>query len=243
MMDLDRKLLLSAFRDEAEELLGELERLALDLDAQPGNRGLVEQMFRCAHTLKGSASCVGFESVIAIAHQLESLFEEVTTKRRAPGRWLSGVSLDEEREAPIAGGVELVERIVALLASDAERAEAVVWSAGPLGGSSRAARSLRVDVDRLDALLNLAGEVAVAQGRLGALLDPASAAHTALLAFQGLFQTLQESVMRLRSVPASNAFAARCTSCRNASTSKWCSTSRAETWKWTSRWPRRCATR
>jgi two-component system chemotaxis sensor kinase CheA len=113
---------------------------------------------------------------------------------------------DEEREAPIAGGVELVERIVALLASDAERAEAVVWSAGPLGGSSRAARSLRVDVDRLDALLNLAGEVAVAQGRLGALLDPASAAHTALLAFQGLFQTLQESVMRLRVVPLGPSF-------------------------------------
>lgn len=70
-MELDRKLLLGSFRDEADELVGQLERLALDLEAQPGNRGLVEEMFRCAHTLKGSASCLGFESVIAVAHELE----------------------------------------------------------------------------------------------------------------------------------------------------------------------------
>jgi two-component system, chemotaxis family, sensor kinase CheA len=219
-MELDRKLLLSSFRDEADELLGELERLALDLDAQPGNRALVEEMFRCAHTLKGAASCVGFESVIAVAHELESLFESVTTKRRTPGRWLSGLSLealdllrrgcqvvDEEREAPIAGAADLVGRIVALLASDPEHAgEAVVWSDGLLARDGRVARSLRVEVDKLDALLNLAGEVAVAQGRLGALVDPASAAHTALAAFQGLFQTLQESVMRLRVVPLGPSF-------------------------------------
>jgi two-component system, chemotaxis family, sensor kinase CheA len=219
-MEIDRKLLLGSFRDEADELLGELERLALDLDAQPGNRGLVEEMFRCAHTLKGSASCVGFESVIAVAHELESLFESVTSNRRTAGRWLSGLSLesldllrrgcqvdDEEREAPIAGAAELVARIAALLASDPEQAgEAVVWSDALQPREGRAARSLRVDVDKLDALLNLAGEVAVAQGRLGALVDPGSPAHSAVATFQGLFQTLQESVMRLRVVPLGPSF-------------------------------------
>jgi two-component system chemotaxis sensor kinase CheA len=219
-MELDRKLLLSSFRDEADELLSELERLALDLDTQPGNRGLVEEMFRCAHTLKGSASCVGFERVTAVAHELESLFEAVTTNRRSPGRWLSGLSLealdllrhgcqvaDEERDAPITGAAELMARVSALLASDPEQAAgAVVWSDGLLARDGRAARSLRVDIDKLDALLNLAGEVAVAQGRLGALIDPVSAAHGALASFQGLFQTLQESVMRLRVVPLGPSF-------------------------------------
>ena len=220
MIDLDRNLLLGSFRDEADELLGELERLALDLDRQPGNRGLIEQMFRCAHTLKGGASCVGFERVTAVAHELESLFEAVTTNQRPAGRWLSGMSLealdllrrgcqaaDEERDAPIPGATELVARIVARLASDSEEAgEAVAWSdeVGPRDG--RAARSLRVDVDKLDRLLNLAGEVAVAQGRLGALVDSGSAAQGALQAFQGLFQTLQESVMRLRVVPLGPTF-------------------------------------
>jgi two-component system, chemotaxis family, sensor kinase CheA len=218
-MELDRALLLGSFRDESDELLAELERLALALDAQPSNRGLVEEMFRCAHTLKGSASCVGFESVTAVAHELEEMFEAVTTNRRNAGRWLSGMALealdllrtgcqaaDEEREAPIPGASELLARIVAWLASDEQAGEAVAWNDDASKRDARALRSLRVDVDKLDRLLNLAGEVAVAQGRLGALVDPGSEAHGAVAAFQGLFQTLQESVMRLRVVPLGPAF-------------------------------------
>jgi two-component system chemotaxis sensor kinase CheA len=220
MIDLDRNLLLGSFRDEADELLAELERLALALDAQPSNRGLVEEMFRCAHTLKGSASCVGFERVTAVAHELESLFEAVTTNRRTAGRWLSGMSLesvdllrrgcqvpDEERDAPIAGAAELIARISAWLTNDAEQSgEAVAWNDELLPRDGRALRSLRVDVDKLDQLLNLAGEVAVAQGRLSALVEPGSDAHGAVAGFQGLFQTLQESVMRLRVVPLGPTF-------------------------------------
>jgi two-component system chemotaxis sensor kinase CheA len=219
MMEIDRALLLGSFRDEADELLGELERLALAFDAQPANRGLVEEMFRCAHTLKGSASCVGFERVTAVAHELEEVFEAVTTGRRQAGRWLSGLALealdllrlgcqaaDEERDAPIPGAAELVARIVALLANDAQAGEAVAWNDVLTPRDGRGLRSLRVDVDKLDKLLNLAGEVAVAQGRLGALLEPSSEAHGALHTFQGLFQTLQESVMRLRVVSLGPSF-------------------------------------
>jgi two-component system chemotaxis sensor kinase CheA len=218
-MEIDRALLLGSFRDESEELLSELERLALALDAQPANRVLVEEMFRCAHTLKGSASCVGFERVTAVAHELEEMFEAVTTNRRRAGRWLSGLSLealdllrhgcqvaDEERDAPIPGAPELVARISAWLTSDEQAVEAVAWNDEASPREGRALRSLRVDVDKLDRLLNLAGEVAVAQGRLGALVDVGSEAHAALATFQGLFQTLQESVMRLRVVPLGPAF-------------------------------------
>jgi two-component system, chemotaxis family, sensor kinase CheA len=219
MIELDRALLLGSFRDESDELLSELERLALALDAQPGSRGLVEEMFRCAHTLKGSASCVGFERVTAVAHELEEMFEAVTTGRRKAGRWLSGLALealdllrrgcqvaDDERDAPIPGASELLARIVALLDNDANAGEAVAWNDELAPRDGRVLRSLRVDVDKLDKLLNLAGEVAVAQGRLGALVDATSEAHSALEAFQGLFQTLQESVMRLRVVPLGPSF-------------------------------------
>jgi two-component system chemotaxis sensor kinase CheA len=128
-MELDRALLLRSFCDESDELLAELERLALDLDADPSKRSLVEEMFRCAHTLKGSASCVGFERVMALAHDLESLFESITTNRRSADRRLCGLTLeavdllrrgcsaaDEARDAPLAGADELSERIQAWLA-------------------------------------------------------------------------------------------------------------------------------
>ncbi|HEY6079870.1 MAG TPA: chemotaxis protein CheA [Polyangiaceae bacterium] len=219
-MDLDRNLLVRSFRDESEELLGALERLALDLDAQPHSRSLIEEMFRCAHTIKGSASCVGFERVTAVAHELEALFESVTTNRRTADRGLSGLSLeavdllrqgcraaDEERDLPIPGAAGLVQRIRAWLEIEQEQlGEAAAWSDEDTRRGAGSARTLRIEVEKLDRLLNLAGEVAVAQGRLGAALQGAPQAEAALEDFQGLFQSLQESVMRLRVVPLGPTF-------------------------------------
>ena len=142
-MDLDRSLLLRSFRDESEELLAALERLALDLEEQPANRALIEEMFRCAHTLKGSASCVGFERVTAVAHDLESAFEAVTAGRRPGVRGLAGLALesvdvlrrgcrvpDEERDAELQGAGELVVRLRGWLAEDASGSgEAAAWPA------------------------------------------------------------------------------------------------------------------
>lgn len=214
-MDLDRQLLMRSFRDEAEELLVDLERLALDLDARPGQRSPVEDMFRCAHTLKGGASCVGFEALVRISHELEALFEAVTAHRRVPDRALAELALasvdvlrrgarvpETEAEAPILGADELLERIAQWLSTPALPAtEKARWDetndSGPAAG-----RSLRVDVERLDLLLNLVGEVGIAQGRLGIALEDTDSprALSALQTFQGLFQTLQEGVMRLRLV-------------------------------------------
>jgi two-component system chemotaxis sensor kinase CheA len=219
-MDLDRNLLLRSFRDESEELIGELERLALDLDARPQERVLVEEMFRCAHTLKGSASCVGFERVTALAHDLEALFESVTTNQRLADRGLSGLTLeavdvlrrgcraeDEERDEPVQGALELVQRIRDWLGNERDgQVEAAAWSDNATARTIGSGRTLRVEVDKLDRLLNLAGEVAVAQSRLGVTLEAGSAAEAALQDFQGLFQTLQESVMRLRVVPLGPTF-------------------------------------
>ena len=41
------------FRQEAAELLVQLETTLLDLEAEPGNKDLVDQAFRSLHTLKG----------------------------------------------------------------------------------------------------------------------------------------------------------------------------------------------
>jgi two-component system chemotaxis sensor kinase CheA len=219
-MEIDRTLLMASFRDESEELLAELERLALDLDTKPSNRSLVEDMFRVAHTLKGAASCVGFDRVTAVAHHLEAVFEAVTTNRRAGERSLCGLSLEavdvirrgcrvpeSECDDPIQGADALLARLEAWLTSGPEaQPEAIAWSADHGARGSGSGRSLRVDIDKLDRLLNLAGEVAIAQARLGALLETNSPAQGALEDFQGLFQSLQENVMRLRVVPLEPTF-------------------------------------
>lgn len=220
MIELDRAALLQSFRVESEELLVELERLALDLDAQPQSRSIVEDMFRLAHTLKGSASCVGFERVVALAHELEEAFEAVTKGRRASDRSLSGLTLeaidvlregcqadDEARDDELAGAAELIVRAHSWRdASDDAQPTSDAWTLDAPPRAAIGSRSLRVEVEKLDALLNLAGEVAVAQARFGAALEATSAAQSALQDFQSLFLNLQESVMRLRVVPLGPVF-------------------------------------
>lgn len=215
-MDLDRDLLHRTFQQESEELLNDIERLALDLDERPDELALVEEMFRCAHTLKGSASCVGFERVLAQAHELENVLEAVTTRTRAPERGLAALALyavdvlrkgtrvaPEAALEPIPGEELLLKRFAAWHLGAGAVPDAGAPDAVSHQASKSSSRTLRVEVERLDALLNLVGEVAIAEGRLGAAIE-AGERETMLAAqqtFHGLFQTLQESVTRLRLVP------------------------------------------
>jgi two-component system chemotaxis sensor kinase CheA len=47
-----------AFREEAYELLAELECSLLELEDQPEDQGLVNRVFRAMHTIKGSGGHV-----------------------------------------------------------------------------------------------------------------------------------------------------------------------------------------
>jgi len=213
-MEIDRAALQATFRQESEELIAELERLALDLEERPEDLALVEEMFRLAHTLKGGASCVGFERVMELSHELEALFEAVTKQRRAPDRELVVLTLtavdvlgaavrvpDERRLDALAGTAELFRGVRRWLDGGAAPPEVRAQWSGPKTGSADLPRTLRVDVARLDALLNLVGEVAIAEGRLRSGESGATADSSGWQSFDTLFHTLQESVMRLRLVP------------------------------------------
>ncbi len=72
-------------------------------------------------------------------------------------------------------------------------------------------RTLRVDLEKLDRMLNLTGEIAIAQGRLGQMLEKGGGrtgedvleAHRAANA---LFVQLQEQIMKVRMVPVGPLF-------------------------------------
>jgi two-component system chemotaxis sensor kinase CheA len=65
------------FREEALELLGELEIALLELEEQPHDREAVGRVFRVLHTIKGSGALAGFEAVAAVAHEMETVFEGI----------------------------------------------------------------------------------------------------------------------------------------------------------------------
>jgi len=58
------------FRQEAVDLLAQLEGALLDLEAAPEDRSLIDQAFRALHTLKGSGAMFGWDALAAFTHHL-----------------------------------------------------------------------------------------------------------------------------------------------------------------------------
>ncbi len=72
---------LSYFAPEAQEYLESLESQLLRLEKEPQNSELVNQLFRTAHTLKGSAYTVGFQSIGDLTHYVEDFMGSVRDGR------------------------------------------------------------------------------------------------------------------------------------------------------------------
>ncbi|MBE0504725.1 MAG: chemotaxis protein CheA [Desulfuromonadales bacterium] len=66
--------LAATFREEASEVLSELETSLLDLNDTPDNMELIDRIFRALHTIKGSGGMAGLSDVAAFAHEVETIF-------------------------------------------------------------------------------------------------------------------------------------------------------------------------
>lgn len=83
MAKIDKKSLVEFFRIESEEhfeiILDSLQTLSSDHE----NWSLIDEIFRSAHTIKGSAAMVDFENISKVAHKFENIFEKfrVGTKK------------------------------------------------------------------------------------------------------------------------------------------------------------------
>lgn len=77
MKDSDLAMFQQAFFEEATELLDDLEVQLLDLEARKEDVELLNTIFRCAHSIKGSSATFGFPAIAAFTHQLETLLDKV----------------------------------------------------------------------------------------------------------------------------------------------------------------------
>ena len=64
-----------AFKEEALELLGELETSLLELETDPTNDDVINRVFRAMHTIKGSGAMFGFEDIASFTHEVETVFD------------------------------------------------------------------------------------------------------------------------------------------------------------------------
>jgi two-component system chemotaxis sensor kinase CheA len=69
-----RKKLLNKFKEEADIHLLSLQRRLVDLESNPQNKEYLGEIFRAAHTIKGSARLMNFIEISDIAHEMENIF-------------------------------------------------------------------------------------------------------------------------------------------------------------------------
>mgnify|MGYP005842770169 CR=1 FL=1 len=65
------------FREEAQELLEELETALLELEKSPEDLEIVGRVFRVMHTIKGSGSMFGFDDIANFTHHVETVLDKV----------------------------------------------------------------------------------------------------------------------------------------------------------------------
>lgn len=219
-MEIDRSALIEVFLAESEEQLATIERTLLQLERQPEDQEALAVVFRAAHTLKGNALSLGFTALGRLAHAAEDLLEGLRRKKLAVAPDVVTLLLrarDGMREAledVTAGGSETRAQHQALLGELERRlagglvppsAAAAPQQRGSEAPKSLVAAGLRVDVAKLDSLLALTGELAVARLRLDARLEALGPeGREALEAHRDaerLHAALQELVFQTRLVP------------------------------------------
>ncbi len=83
----------AAFREEAEELLAQLENALLELESSPEDPEIINAAFRAVHTIKGSSGMFGFDAIASFAHSFENLMESVRNRRIRADKDLVGLCL------------------------------------------------------------------------------------------------------------------------------------------------------
>jgi two-component system chemotaxis sensor kinase CheA len=237
-MEINRDLLLQSFREETEECLVQMEQLLLGLETRPKDRELLSSLFRVVHTMKGNASSLDFNSLARFLHTVEDLLD----LSRSHGLVLShevinallqavdfirrvAMGVEQEDESISSEHLQLSAKLAAMTEEfkDAETPAQVETpetpvslfpnSAAGTGMSKATVQNLRVDVGKLDRMLNLTVEYAIGQGRMRRMLDEkqaTAASRSEVLQTQheleALFLDLQELVMQIRMVPVGPTF-------------------------------------
>lgn len=84
---------IATYREEAGELLAELEISLLELEDNPRNDDLINRVFRAMHTIKGSGAMFGFDDIARFTHEVETVFDQVRNGKMQVTRYLLDLTL------------------------------------------------------------------------------------------------------------------------------------------------------
>src|SRR5512139_1494964 len=89
----DLDVLRETFKNEAYELLAELENVLLALEESPRDKDVINRVFRALHTIKGSGGACGFETISRFAHHVETVYDAIRNDRMVVTREIINLTL------------------------------------------------------------------------------------------------------------------------------------------------------
>jgi two-component system chemotaxis sensor kinase CheA len=223
------------FLAESQEGLDRMERCLTDLELRPGDSELVGEIFRTVHTIKGTTGFLGFSRLEKLAHAGENLLgglrdgKLAVTEALISGllRLMDGLrnilKLIEDTGGEGTRASDDDSALIGLLgALNGERAFAgpqdveVDSSAGVAAESVGVAgyvtetgthdRTLRIDVEVLNRMMNLVGDLVLTRNQI--LQSDMAAGNFPELArrLDGITADLRETVMQARMQPVGHLF-------------------------------------
>jgi two-component system, chemotaxis family, sensor kinase CheA len=231
LADFDREAILTSFLVESVEGLDGMEQALVQMESNPSDLELLHTIFRVAHSIKGNATSLELPELAGFAHVVEDLLDVFREQQALPTADLISLLLkavDELRAMVLSartGTPELTPQQQSIrkeIAREVEkRSKRVITTSGSPRESSPGAkldtlpstshRTLRADVDKLDHMLNLTGEIVIAQGRLRQMIEKLTSEEgRAILEMhreaERLYVDLQNEVMSIRMVPVGPMF-------------------------------------
>ena len=204
------------FLDEAFDILESSGAALLRWQADPQNHLEVENLLRDLHTLKGGARMVEVAAIGDLAHELETLFEDISVGFLAPSADLFVLlqrchdqlaqMFDALRSGqPLPSPQTLIERIRQIERSSRQETATSPPPAPhkpePAGGQLAEGErtgldTLKVPAELLEDLVNLAGEASIIRGRIEQQVNDG---QVALNEMQTTLERMQDQLRRLDS--------------------------------------------
>lgn len=226
------------FITNAFELIDTLDERILALEQNPSDMEIIEEIFRAAHTLKGAAGMFAFQAIERVMHRMENFFDQVRKgKLKASSASLDVIfaSLDlikklvnavregkpsGEKTAEIVKSLNLIcaGKVSDIAPRDKPQNEGDENSEPKEKKNNRKIEqsTIRVDLRRLDALVNLVGELVIDRTRFISIEEElrTKLSHAGIATnmsetvqlFGRHMNEIQDIIMKVRMVPIGNSF-------------------------------------
>jgi len=238
----DMQDLVNDFIVESEELIEKLDQDLVELEHRKNDLDLLNGIFRCAHTIKGSSSFLGFDKMSTVTHHAEEILNKLRKGEMVVTKEIMDVllefvdvvkklmddikngtdtaSIDETvKKLKLANEGKLVASSVKALdqSQQSKESEKIANKPSQIKKVTKAIeQTIRVDVSRLDSLMNLVGELVLSRNRITQLAVDLEKKYEGDFIIEQLAETtsqiglitteLQLAVMKTRMVPIGKVF-------------------------------------